>query len=44
LQRKAGQAVRPDAFTHGSARQRTEWFLRGYRTGDMRACDTFSQP
>lgn len=41
LQRKTQGYVRPDTFTHGSARQRAEWFMRGYQTGDMRACDTF---
>jgi len=41
IQRKSQGYVRPDAFTHGSARQRTEWFLRGYKSGDLRSCDTF---
>jgi hypothetical protein len=41
LQKRAGQAVRPDTFTHGSSRQRVEWFKRGFDSGDMRACDTF---
>jgi len=41
LQKKAGRAVRPDAFTHGSSKQRVEWFRRGLKSGDIRACDTF---
>ena len=41
IQRKTQGYVRPDAFTHGSAKQRAEWFMRGFKTGDMRACDTF---
>ena len=41
LQKKAGGAVRPDAFTHGSSRQRVEWFRRGLKTGDIRQCNTF---
>jgi len=42
IQRGAGARVRPESFTHGSSRQRVEWFRRGITTGDMRQCDTFS--
>ena len=41
LLKKAGRAVRPDAFTHGSAAQRAAWFKRGFDTGDIRQCNTF---
>jgi len=41
LQRKSTGTVRPDAFTHGSSKQRVEWFRRGLRTGDVRECNTF---
>jgi hypothetical protein len=41
IQEMSGSAVRPESFTHGSAEQRTEWFQRGYRSGDPQACDTF---
>jgi hypothetical protein len=41
LQRKSTGTVRPDAFTHGTSEQRVEWFLRGFRTGDVRECNTF---
>jgi len=41
LQRKSTGTVRPDAFTHGSASQRVEWFRRGLRSGDIRQCNTF---
>lgn len=41
LQKKAQGYVRPDAFTHGSAAQRTAWFRRGFESGDLRACNTF---
>lgn len=41
LQKEAGQRVRPDAFTHGTSEQRVEWFRRGFRTGDLRECNTF---
>lgn len=42
LQRKAGRRVVPEAFTHGSAQQRTEWLIRGLRSGNVQDCDTFS--
>ena len=29
---------------HGTAEQRTRWFLRGAQTGNPDACDTFSVP
>ncbi|MFD2017449.1 neutral zinc metallopeptidase [Vibrio olivae] len=41
LQQMAGQAVHPDAFTHGSSEQRIAWFKRGFESGDMSQCDTF---
>jgi len=41
LQKKAGRAVRPDGFTHGSSAQRVEWFRRGLKSGDIRLCNTF---
>jgi len=44
IQRMSGQYVKPDAFTHGSSRQRVQWFRRGLETGDLDACDTFGAP
>ena len=41
LQKQAGGAVRPDGFTHGSSKQRVEWFRRGIKNGDIRQCNTF---
>jgi len=41
LQSMSGRAVNPDSFTHGSAAQRMEWFQRGFKSGDMRDCETF---
>ena len=36
-----GGAVRPETFTHGSSRQRVDWFRRGMEGGAVGACDTF---
>ena len=41
LQKMAGRAVQPEAFTHGSSAQRTLWFKTGFDSGDMARCDTF---
>lgn len=38
---QSGRRVNVDAFTHGSAAQRSAWFGRGYQTGDVRSCNTF---
>jgi predicted metalloprotease len=43
MKRTQGVVV-PDAFTHGSAEQRTRWFKTGYSSGDLRSCDTFAAP
>jgi uncharacterized protein len=37
-----GTSIRPESFTHGSAAQRMTWFRRGFDTGQMESCDTFS--
>jgi predicted metalloprotease len=42
LQQQSGGRVVPDSFTHGSSEQRTRWFSRGFDTGRVKACDTFS--
>src|SRR5690606_35344415 len=42
LQQKANGRIRPEAFTHGSSKQRMEWFKRGMDTGDGNACNTFA--
>ncbi|MDM0011637.1 neutral zinc metallopeptidase [Variovorax sp. J22P168] len=42
LQRSAGRAVVPDSFTHGTSAQRQRWFGAGFKSGNMRDCDTFA--
>ncbi len=34
--------VVPDAFTHGSSQQRTQWFTAGLKSGALSSCDTFA--
>ena len=43
IQRRMQGTVRPDSFTHGTSEQRMYWFMKGYRTGDIRQGDTFSE-
>jgi uncharacterized protein len=42
LQKKYQGRIIPDAFTHGSAAQRREWFRKGWQTGDFEQGDTFN--
>lgn len=41
IQKQTTGYVMPDSFTHGSSKQRMEWFYRGLKTGDIRSCNTF---
>jgi len=41
LMGRAGAAIRPEAFTHGSSKQRQEWLYRGLNAGDPQRCDSF---
>ncbi len=42
LQMESQGYVVPDAFTHGTSKQRMYWFKKGYQTGDINQGDTFS--
>ncbi len=41
MQRRAGRAVQPESFSHGSSAQRVRWFRAGLESGRLEACDTF---
>jgi uncharacterized protein len=43
IQKRSQGYVVPDSFTHGSAKQRVEWFRKGISTGDLSQCDTFGR-
>src|SRR6202789_2681284 len=42
LQKMARGFVTPDSFTHGTSQQRVSWFNRGFESGQMDSCNTFS--
>lgn len=43
LQREHTGRVVPDAFTHGTSKQRMYWFKKGFTTGDVNQGDTFAE-
>ena len=43
IMRQTQGTVVPDAFTHGSSKQRVSWFRRGFESGDMNQCNTFEK-
>jgi predicted metalloprotease len=42
IQSQATGSINPETWTHGSSEQRTEWFRRGFESGDPASCDTFT--
>lgn len=43
IRRQSGGSVNPETWTHGSSKQRVAWFRRGFQSGRMQACETFSE-
>ena len=43
LQKEYQGYVVPDSFTHGTSQQRTDWFKRGFKYGDLEHGDTFNE-
>lgn len=41
IQKRAQGYINQEAFTHGSSKQRVEWFMKGYNTGDIKQGNTF---
>ena len=44
LQQQSRGYVVPDAFTHGSSKQRVRWFMNGFKGGTLESCNTFAAP
>ncbi|WP_454850064.1 KPN_02809 family neutral zinc metallopeptidase [Rhizobium binxianense] len=44
LQKRTQGYVVPESFNHGTSAQRVRWFKRGFDSGQLAACDTFSGP
>jgi uncharacterized protein len=44
LQKRSQGYVVPESFNHGTSEQRARWFKRGFDSGQLSACDTFSNP
>ena len=42
IQQQSGGGVNPDSWTHGSSQERVDWFHTGYKSGSLKACDTFA--
>jgi len=43
IQKRMQGHVVPESFTHGTSAQRKEWFMKGYRNGDLESGNTFRE-
>lgn len=43
IQKQAQGYAVPESFTHGSAQQRMGWFTKGFQSGQISQCNTFSR-
>jgi len=43
IQKSTQGYTRPETYTHGTSKQRVEWFTRGFKTGDINRGDTFGE-
>lgn len=43
IQSKIQGHIVPESFTHGTSEQRKYWFMKGYKTGDIKQGDTFAE-
>lgn len=41
IQKRTQGYVVPDSFTHGTSQQRMQFFTTGFKSGDMKQCQTF---
>ncbi|WP_348812737.1 KPN_02809 family neutral zinc metallopeptidase [Flavobacterium maritimum] len=43
IQSKIQGHIVPESFTHGTSEQRKYWFMKGYKTGDIKQGNTFAE-
>jgi predicted metalloprotease len=41
IQKTETGTTNPETWTHGSSKQRVQWFMAGYNTGKLTSCNTF---
>ncbi len=43
IQKSTQGYTQPETYTHGTSKQRVEWFTRGFKSGDINQADTFGE-